>query len=115
MMGAEMIVEIPEDVEARSAKAGATGGEKIIRYSVVLHIFHESKMPHSEDAGNDVNALIEAVKDRIRADRTLGGIVVQAGESERGIHTVKPPPDMTDERVSTYVQMGFEADVYIIA
>lgn len=112
-MGAAMIVEIPHDKEHRLAFAGKTGGIKGIDYDVVLAGFHLAHMDHAEDAGKDVDLLIEAIKDRIRADRTLGGICYQAGEDETGIETVVHEYEEWDERVMTPFTVQFMTQVAI--
>lgn len=113
-MGAYMIVEVPSDVERREALGGATSGIKRIVYKTVLHVFHLAHKAHSEDAERDVDELAEAIKDRIRADRTLGGAVFQAGETPFGIQTEIFPSDLTDEITGTYFSITFEADVHIV-
>lgn len=113
-MGAYMIVELPIDIERREALGGPSSGIKRIVYNVVLHCFHLAHKAHAEDAEKDVDLLAEAIKDQIRADRTLGGIVSQAGESQAGIRTEISVSDMTDEITGTYFSIAFEADVHIV-
>lgn len=112
-MGAAMVVEIPHDKEHRAGIAGAHGGVKQIDYDVVLAVFHLAHMDHAEDAGQDVDLLIEAIKDHIRSDRTLGGICKQAGEDETGIETIVEPYEMWNERIMTTFTVQFMAQVFI--
>lgn len=110
-----MIVDLGDANETRDARAGAVSGIKNVRYETTLHLFHKAWTEHSEDAGTDLSLLIEAVLDAIRADRTLGGAVFQAGESSRGITTHRPPPELDGDKTNSYVQISFDADVKIIA
>lgn len=115
-MGASMIVELPTDTEIRRA-VPAGSGRKRITYTVNLHIFHLAYEDHAEDAEADVDALVEAVKDLIHSDVTLGDIpgLYQAGENALGIRTRIYPSADVKEKVSTYAQITFEAEVEIIA
>lgn len=110
-----MIVELGEADETRDARAGATSGIKNIKYACQMHVFHKAWMPHSEDAGADLSLLIQSIQDLIHADRTLGGAVWQAGESSRGIHTHRPPPELDGDKTNSYALITFDADVKIIA
>ena len=56
------------------------GGEKRVQYDVIIHVECRSLQPRAEDAMADFDSLIEAIKVRVRADRTLAGTVFQAGE-----------------------------------
>lgn len=113
-MGASMIVELPTDNEIRRAMP-AGSGRKRITYTVTLHLFHLAYQDHAEDAEADVDALVEAVKDLIHGDVTLGGVCYQAGESPFGIRTRIYPSTDVKEKLSTYAQITLEAEVEIIA
>lgn len=110
-----MIVDVQRSNETREAVGGATSGVKLQRYTVQLNVYHMAWMEHSEDAGADVNLLSEAILDHIRADRTLGGICSQAGESPRGITTSRPRPKLDGDKTLTDFQISFDVDVHIIA
>jgi hypothetical protein len=114
-MGAYMVVEIPQDGEIRvSVPAGS--GRKKITYRVILHLFHLAYQPHMEDAEADVNGLIEAIRQQIRGDVTLGGICYQAGESRFGIQTRVRPSIVADNEVTgTEITITFEVQVMIVA
>ena len=123
-MGAAMAVGMARDQEIRRALPAAgpgTGyvaaGRKRITYATTLNIFHLAHMQHAEDAEADVDGLVEAVKNAIRGDVTLGSIpgVYQAGESSRGI-TVQISESMADkEIVGTYVTVTFDVEAEIVA
>lgn len=118
-MGAAMVVELPKDREYRVGLGGAHSGEKRIDYDTVLAVFHLAHMQHAEDAGQDVDLLIEAIKDQIRSDRTLGGICIEAGETQddfaRGIEVDVGQPEVFEERVLTSFTIAFSTVVYIVA
>lgn len=113
-MGAYMTVEIGDDTEIRRA-IPAQNGRKRITYNVNLHLFHLAHMQHAEDAEADVNGLIEAVKNQIRGDVTLGGICYQAGENRAGIRTRVGQSINDKEIVATYVRITLQAEVEIVA
>lgn len=113
-MGASMVVELGSDTEIRRAIPAGTG-RKRISYTVTLHIFHLAYQPHAEDAEADVDALVEAIKDYFHLDVTLGGVCYQAGENAIGIRTRIWPSADVKEKLSTYAQIQFEAEVEIVA
>lgn len=119
-MGAYMIVELPGDVETRRTIPAVTG-HKRVTYSVTLHVFHLAYQPHAEDAEADLDAVIEAVKDLIHTDPTLGANtfqtgVYQAGENNFGIRVrVFPSSLLKEEILASYATVQFEAEVEIIA
>jgi hypothetical protein len=112
-MGAAMVVEIPHDKESRAGTAGRTNGIKRIDYDVVLATFHLAHMDYAEDAEKDVDLLVEAIKDQIRLDRTLGGLVSQAGEAATGIEVMIEPSEAWQERLMTVFTVQFIASVFI--
>lgn len=88
-MGALMCVHLPEYTEKRLT----TGGFMDVPLEIALYVFHLARVPAPETAQQDLDDLVQAVVDRMRADPTLGmppggagpGVVVQAGEGPRGI------------------------------
>jgi hypothetical protein len=82
--GCQIVVYIPRSSEARFAVGGATGGHKNVVYEVQLCCYIRSRTPHAEDAQDDVHALRDALVEHLRADRTLGGAVFEAGEHVDG-------------------------------
>ncbi|MEU1731393.1 hypothetical protein [Streptosporangium sp. NPDC020145] len=116
-MGAIGVVHLGDSVERRVALGGATGGWKHRVYVVTLHLYHLATTPAAEDAQADLDALLEAVADLIHTDRTLGGTVLQAGESTSGIRFFLGQPEYTPppEYIRTYASVTFDADTYIQA
>lgn len=121
-MGAVMHVHIPDEgPEQRIGMGGATAGIKWDPVQIQLWVYHLSQMTHAEDAGADLDQLIEAIRNRIHGDRTLGGVCTQAGETPQGRIRVQTPPPVlkagkgAPERVEQYALITFGADVYITA
>lgn len=115
-MGAVMSVHIAQESERRIALGGPTGGFKSRPVQLELWVWHYARTPQVEDAQADMDDLLDAIVDRIHGDRTLGGAVVEAGESQRGIDVktgavpqVEPgtPPTIRQEAV-----IAFDATVY---
>ena len=123
-MGAAMTIGMLRDQEIRRAGPAAgpgtayvVGGRKRVTYGTTLNIFHLAHMQHAEDAEADVDGLVEAVKNAIRGDVTLGSIpgVYQAGENARGI-TVQISESIADkEIVGTYVTVTFDVEAEIVS
>lgn len=107
--GAVMCVHIAETTEVRDS----LGGIMAVPYDVQLYLWYLALIPHTQDAQADLDALVQAVTDMIRADPTLGGTVVQAGEGTRGI-TVQVPPPVTEpaEYTRQDAVISFAAEVY---
>lgn len=125
-MGAYMIVEFGPDKERRRAIAGPpvtdgggniiAGGIKEIQYTVILNTFHLAQKGFAEDAAADIDLLIEAIKQRIRIDRTLGGICTQAGEGRYGIQTRPGMPAVdANNRTGTWFAISFQVMTQILA
>lgn len=82
--GSQIVVWIPHDSESRFAVAGEHGGMKNVRYDVEMACYIRSRTPFAEDAQGDVYALRDALKEWMRADRSLGGACFEAGEAVDG-------------------------------
>lgn len=116
-MGAYAVVHLGDTIERRVAIGGPTSGWKHRLYGVTLHVYHLAQTALAEDAQADLDLLLEQVSARIHADRTLGGVVLQAGESTAGIRTTigTPSYDKGSEHIRTYASVSFDADVYLEA
>lgn len=87
--GAVVVINVSSAREQRIAIGGAHGGQKRVDYVVEFHLFYRStrKAPLGGDAGldmtDDFDQLIDALKTRIRADRTAESAAIwQWGEGE---------------------------------
>lgn len=86
--GAVGIVHIGTAVEMRKGMGGPTSGSKRLDYPVeiqVLFLYSAAAVAVGGDSGVDAqtawDGVIDAVKARIRADRTAGGAVWEWGET----------------------------------
>lgn len=117
--GCQIVVFIPHQHETRKAVGGATSGLKRAAYVVEMHCYIRSRTPHAEDAQDDVYALRDALVQRLREDRTLGGAVFQAGEAIEGesdwIEFEYGQPETKDELTKSYLLMRFGATEYVQA
>ena len=111
--GCQMVVWIPRSTESRFAVAGATGGMKNVLYEVQLCCYIRSRTPYAEDAQDDVYALRDALVDHLRADRTLGGAVFEAGEHvDNGSGSIDfdyGQPETKAELTKSFLLMTFPA------
>jgi len=80
--GAIAIVNLVAENEERIAIGGEHNGRKWVHYEVALEVKLHSIHTHSEDAMTDFDALIDAIKTKLRSDRRLAndGVVFEAGE-----------------------------------
>jgi hypothetical protein len=107
--GALACVHIAEYTEKRLT----LGGFMDVPYEISLYLFHLSVRPPAEDAQQDLDDLIQAVIDRMRADPTLGGAVTQAGETARGVTvTMSTPATEPATTVRQEAVISFAANTY---
>ena len=110
-----------DESEARIAFGGATSGIKSITYNVAIVLLYRYVITNNiSDNGPDewtdgLDALIDGVKARLRADRNLGtgesGVVWQAGEgnntSEPDIKVTRDLPKLTPNKVEAWQVVEF--------
>jgi hypothetical protein len=80
------VVFIQGEDESRLAIGGASSGWKRIDYDVQFQIFTHSVAQYAQDAMSEFDAIIDAVKDRLRAGghrlgQSSGDVIWQAAES----------------------------------
>lgn len=89
--GTVAVVHLARDDERRLAVGGSISGKKVIEYAVELQLMLRSTKAKAEDAVDDYDAVVDAVKARLRYDRSLGtgsargaddGDIWQAGEGD---------------------------------
>ncbi|WP_326829683.1 hypothetical protein OIE13_05975 [Streptosporangium sp. NBC_01810] len=112
-MGARMTIGLATTTERRVT----TGGWKALVIQVSLGIEVLGTAPHPEIAQAEVDELLEAIAAMVRADPTLGGCVLQAGEGSRGIVTTCSEPlfEGSSSRLGITASVAFDADVYLEA
>jgi hypothetical protein len=117
-MGAVMILEMPETrdtvVTGSQFPANSAGGRRHLVYPVQCHLFHMAHESYAEDAEADVDALDQAIHERIYSDPTLGGICYQAGIDAFGIRTLIDQPEIWDQITLTHFRVIFDAEVQIV-
>lgn len=87
--GAVLVPFIPHEGEKRIAIGGATDGIKRVDYTVQLHLFFKSVKQDWEVAMDDFDSIVQGLKARIRADRTLNSTSVwQFGEGAPGMEGI---------------------------
>ena len=115
-MGAVMAVHIPDQDEGRYAMGGPVSGVKEDLDQVELYLLHYSTGARQELAQAQLDDLLDAVKAKIRGDRTLGGCCVEAGEGGSRLRTqADPPVTMSNNIVRQQALISFRADIYLSA
>jgi hypothetical protein len=89
------VVFIQNESESRVALGGASSGWKRIDYSVMFQVYTHSVAQYAQDAMDDFDAIIDAVKDRIRAGghrlgNADGTIIWQAAEPQISVDYGEP-------------------------
>lgn len=118
IIGSTMLVHLDTWTEKRIAIGGAFDGLKLISAACVLHVFLQSKAPHSEDATDAFYDLLDALADRIRADRCMGTGGFEAGGFQCGeggapwITWQMEPAQVSSEVTSAYASCSFTIDFY---
>lgn len=107
------LVFIRSESEARIAVGGAYDGWKRIDYDVVFQIYTHSVQQYSQDSMNDFDAIVDAVKGRLRAGghrlgKTDGDIIWQAAEPGMNVNYGEP---MTNDGGATEIWAGIEFTV----
>lgn len=78
--GAIAVISNQEPHEER-VSLGKNGWWRVA-HPITVHVYHRSEHTHAEDALRDLRALQQALRDRLRADTTLGGAVFSCGEHD---------------------------------
>ena len=98
---AAAVVYIMGEQESRIAVGGPSSGWKRIDYDVDLQLFTEGFYPKAEDTMADFDALVDAVKDRLRTGyhrlgKTDGSIIWEAAEGTGSVSVSYGEPTMND-------------------
>ncbi|AEW92934.1 MULTISPECIES: hypothetical protein [Streptomycetaceae] len=111
--GCQLIVTIYHQEEFRIALGGEHSGQKQRNFEVELACYIRSRTPHAEDAQDDVYALQDALLEHLRADRTLGSAVFQAGEhmthGNAAIRIEYGQPESRAELTKSFMSVQFSA------
>lgn len=82
--GAVGVIYIDSETEERRGIGGATSGKKWVHYTVEMQVFSHSVEQHSENAMDFFDTVIDNIKAKLRADRTLNDypVIFEAGEEQ---------------------------------
>ena len=110
---AAAVVFIRGEDESRIAVGGASSGWKRIDYDVQFQIFTHSVAQYAQDAMTDFDAIIDAVKDKLRAGghrlgKTDGEVIWQAAEDSIRVDYAEP---MTNDGGVTEIWAAIEFTV----
>ena len=109
---AASVIFIQSERESRIAVGGAHSGWKRIDYTVIVQVFHHSLERDSQDAMDNFDALIDAIKDRLRSDHNFGDpsemLVWQGAEPAIDVAYGEPSPT---EGGATETWAGIQFDV----
>lgn len=117
IMGSQMFVHVDSGIEERAAVAGPFGGLKLLRSSVVLHVFLRSNAEWAEDAQDAFYDLLEDLKTRIREDRCMGSGGFEVGGFDMGegapwLRWSMAPAETSAEMTSGYLSIEFDVRYY---
>ena len=98
---AAAVVYIMSESESRIAVGGASSGWKRIDYDVDVQLFTEGFYPKAEDTMADFDALVDAIKDRLRSGdhrlgKTDGSVIWEAAEGTGSVSVSYGEPTMND-------------------
>jgi hypothetical protein len=120
--GAVLVVHLTTDDEHRVALGGAHSGGKFDVHDIALELKFQSVKTDAIAAQADHDALVDAVKTLLRADRTLGtgGVPIwQAGEDgdlgNVGIRFDMAEPVLTKQAVIIEGVLHFQAYEYLVS
>lgn len=104
---AVVVVFIAGETEQRIAIGGEHSGWKRLDYTIDLQIFHRSSSPTAEDAMDSLDDIVDAIKDQLRSDRTMGGVFWQQGEQR--LTGEYGEPRLIGSIIETWAQITFTA------
>ncbi|MHB1472406.1 MAG: hypothetical protein ACYCV4_02065 [Dermatophilaceae bacterium] len=123
LSGAYMVIHIAEEAEARVSFGGATSGIKTVTYQVglIIHfksLAQEGSFTVAPDAWvADWDTLVDGLRTRIRASRTLGttdGSVWQAGEGKTDLKLTVDLPIEEDGAILLWAVLDLEVVEQVI-
>ena len=116
---AAVVIFIQSERETRIAIGGAHNGWKRIDYSIILQVYQHSLERNSQDAMTSFDTLIDAIKDRLRADHnfgdTTGTLVWQGAEPEINCTYGEPASIEGSPATETFAEIQFDVTEMIQA
>lgn len=119
--GCMMVVQLERGNERRVAFGGATSGVKRRLHEANLHCFVRSTAAFAEDAQDFTDALLEAIIDRVHADRTCGSGGIEVGGFQVGEGDAPQfdwdmaPAETASELTKLYLHIVFDVLEYVQA
>ena len=104
------VIFIESEAETRIAVGGAINGWKRIDYTVVIQLFQHSLSRSAEDAMNDFDYTIDALKVRLRSDHNFGdpnGYLVWQGAEPIIDVAYGEPLSQNGASIETWASMRF--------
>jgi hypothetical protein len=104
------VIFIESETETRIAVGGATNGWKRIDYTVVIQLFQHSLSRSAEEAMDDFDYAIDALKVRLRSDHNFGdpnGILVWQGAEPMIDVIYGEPLSQNGASIETWASMRF--------
>lgn len=114
--GCVAAVHIGDQSEQRIAIGGAHSGKKLVTYTITVYLRFSSAEPMAEDAEDSFDATIDALVNRLRADRNLGTTgtpnpIFEAGEGEHAVFEITTDVTRTNKgRLLKWAEMRFNAE-----
>lgn len=116
---AAVVIFIQSEREKRIAIGGAHNGWKRVDYSIILQVYQHSLERKAEDAMTAFDTLIDAIKDRLRADHnfgdTTGTLVWQGAEPEINCTYGEPASVEGNPATETFAEIQFDVTEMIQA
>ena len=112
------VIFIESETETRIAVGGATNGWKRIDYTVIIQLFQHSLSRSAEEAMDDLDYVIDALKVRLRSDHNFGdpsGILVWQGAEPAIDVTYGEPMSQNATSTETWASMRFIVTQMIMA
>ena len=107
------VVFIRDESESRIAVGGAYSGWKRVDYTVDFQVFFHSMQNYAQDAMDEFDAIVDAVKDQLRAGghrlgQTDGDVIWQAAEPQINVTYGEP---VTNDGGATEIWAAIEFTV----
>ena len=112
------VIFIESEREERIAVGGATSGWKRVDYQIAIQLFHHSVENSAEDAMDDFDNVVDALKNRIRSDHRFGdvsGTLVWQGAEPRIDTSYGEPSSSDGTATEIWAQVRFDVTQMIQA
>ena len=113
-----VVIFIQSETESRIAIGGAHNGWKRVDYSIILQVYQHSLQRESQDAMQDFDTLVDAIKTRLRSDHNFGdptGTLVWQGAEPIINATYGEPATVSEGATETYAELQFDVTEMIQA